>query len=426
MEEKVSYRRVKSVGLIKDIVRGFYEGVIDAKRHGRKVCWCVGASPYEVFRAMEIGHFQTENWAVAVTARGLERPMIEEAEKAGFSSDICSYASINIGYALLLKKGRVPENLSPELRVPEPDFVFTINTCPSMAQWAMTLSEIFNVPFFAVDVPLFYDDKDELHYQRNILYVMEQLRDAISLIETITGAPYRWDRLKEILAIIKETAKVRQKLFELWCHKPSAITYWDMAIALGAANLFRGTEESLHYFRKIYEEVKERIEKGIFSIPKERCRLLWYMNHPWFKVGYLSRFFADLDAVVVGGQYVIGPYSDPEKIDPNRPLWTIAEEHPTRPYVRTMRYKIEKFLKALATAFQVDGVIFHSPRTCRPNSWTHFDEGEILKREMGLPYLIIEADHSDPKFYSEAEVDNRLQAFVEMVIERKEACSLRE
>jgi benzoyl-CoA reductase subunit B len=414
MEKKERHHnKVESTRFIQEIVKDFYSSVNRAPQEGRKVCWCVGAGPYELFKAMDIGHFQTENWAVAVTSRKSEREMIEESARAGYSSDCCSYASINIGYALLMQKGKIPGHLSPELRVPKPDFLFCINTCPSMAQWTEAIREIFDVPAFILDVPLFYDDHDEAHYQRNILYAIEQLQEAVAFIEEITGRPYNWERLREIQTYIKKTAVVRKELFDLWCHKPSAISYWDMAIALGAANVFRGTPEALAFFTKIRDEVAERIQKGITTVRKEKHRLLWYMNHPWFKVGHLAEFFARLDAVVVGGQYVVGPYSDPERIDPDRPLWTIAEEHPTRPYVRTMRYKIEMFMKALANAFQVDGIVFHAPRTCRPNSWDHFDAGEIVKRELGIPYIIIEADHTDPQFYSEAEVDNRLQAFIE-------------
>lgn len=82
---------------------------------------------------------------------------------------------------------------------------------------------------------------------------------------------------------------------------------------------------------------------------------------------------------------------------------------------------METFIKPLARAFQVDGIVFHAPRTCRPNAWDHYDEGEMAKRELGLPYIIIEADHSDPQFYSEAEVDNRLQAFLETLPSNKRA-----
>jgi benzoyl-CoA reductase subunit B len=361
---------------------------------------------------MDIAHFQTENWVAAVTARKSEQPMIEAAAKEGYSPDICSYATINIGYALLQLDGNMPE-LDIELQVPKPDFLFSINTCPSMAQWTECLREIYDVPAFVIDAPLFYDDEDEAHYQRNILYCIEQLQDAISFIEDQLGRPYDWKRLKEILSHIKKASEVRREIFNLQCHKPSAITYWDMAIALGAANVFRGTPESVEFFEIIRDEVSDRIENGITSIPNEKHRLLWYMNHPWFKIGHLAEFFARQNTVVAGGHYVLGPYAYPEKIDPQRPLWTIAEEHPTRPYTRTMRYKIENHMKALARALQVDGIVFHAPRTCRPNTWDHFDEGETILREMGLPYIIIEADHTDPQYYSEAEVDNRLQAFIE-------------
>ena len=90
MENEKKYRKVEATGLISGIIKGFYDDVVAAPKEGKKVCWCVGAGPYELFKAQGIAHFQTENWAVAISARKMERPLVDEAERAGSSSDCCS------------------------------------------------------------------------------------------------------------------------------------------------------------------------------------------------------------------------------------------------------------------------------------------------------------------------------------------------
>ena len=43
----------------------------------------------------------------------------------------------------------------------------------------------------------------------------------------------------------------------------------------------------------------------------------------------------------------------------------------------------------------------------------------MIELKIGLPSIIIEADHSDPQFYFEADMDNRLQTFIETLSSNK-------
>jgi benzoyl-CoA reductase/2-hydroxyglutaryl-CoA dehydratase subunit BcrC/BadD/HgdB len=43
------------------------------------------------------------------------------------------------------------------------------------------------------------------------------------------------------------------------------------------------------------------------------------------------------------------------------------------------------------------------------------DQRDRLIRESGVPALLLEADHNDPRSFSEEQVANRLAAFVEML-----------
>jgi benzoyl-CoA reductase/2-hydroxyglutaryl-CoA dehydratase subunit BcrC/BadD/HgdB len=65
--------------------------------------------------------------------------------------------------------------------------------------------------------------------------------------------------------------------------------------------------------------------------------------------------------------------------------------------------------------FHVNGVILHSDRSCKPYSMGQIDQRNKLIREYGIPALLLEADHNDPRSFSEEQVASRLDAFVEML-----------
>jgi benzoyl-CoA reductase/2-hydroxyglutaryl-CoA dehydratase subunit BcrC/BadD/HgdB len=65
--------------------------------------------------------------------------------------------------------------------------------------------------------------------------------------------------------------------------------------------------------------------------------------------------------------------------------------------------------------YHLDGVILHSDRSCKPYSLGQMDQRDRLIRDYGVPALLLEADHNDPRSYSEEQAANRLAAFVEML-----------
>jgi len=178
MEEKKAkeskVNRIQSTALISGIMDRFYE---DARK-SKYVCWCVGACPYEILNGAGIARFQTENLASRISSRQEQVPYIEYAEAHGLGSEVCSYAKINIGQALMMVEGREEELIPERLRVKRPDMVIALNTCPTMIQWAKALVDIFHVPYYFIDAPFFHDE--EKGWDRNIAYVKEQLLDGVT------------------------------------------------------------------------------------------------------------------------------------------------------------------------------------------------------------------------------------------------------
>ena len=92
-----------------------YADAREAKKQGKLVCWSASVAPDEFCTAMDVCMVYPENHAAAVGAKKGSLPLLEVAERKGYSNDICSYARINLAYLELLKEynqtGVMPKEL---------------------------------------------------------------------------------------------------------------------------------------------------------------------------------------------------------------------------------------------------------------------------------------------------------------------------
>jgi len=79
---------------------------------------------------------------------------------------------------------------------------------------------------------------------------------------------------------------------------------------------------------------------------------------------------------------------------------------------------VERILDLLQR-FNVDGLIIHSNRSCKPYSLGQYDIQRLIYQKIGIPSLMIEADMTDSRVYSDAQVKTRVEAFMETLQNRK-------
>ena len=83
------------------------------------------------------------NHAAAIGARRDTEPFISYTERAGYSSDLCSYARVNLAYSKI--QHSEAENM------PMPDFLLcTTNICHTVIKWYENLSKELNIPPYHV------------------------------------------------------------------------------------------------------------------------------------------------------------------------------------------------------------------------------------------------------------------------------------
>jgi benzoyl-CoA reductase subunit B len=85
---------------------------------------------------------------------------------------------------------------------------------------------------------------------------------------------------------------------------------------------------------------------------------------------------------------------------------------------QNISWLIENIAK-LCVDYSIDGLVCHAHRTCRPIAAPQLEVMDGVCRKLGIPATFFEADIADETFYSDAQVDTRVQALLETIAARK-------
>jgi benzoyl-CoA reductase/2-hydroxyglutaryl-CoA dehydratase subunit BcrC/BadD/HgdB len=67
--------------------------------------------------------------------------------------------------------------------------------------------------------------------------------------------------------------------------------------------------------------------------------------------------------------------------------------------------------------YRIDGLVILSLRSCKPYSVGQYDIRRLLGERLGVKTLVIEADMTDFRTFSEEQVRTRIEAFFEQLEE---------
>jgi benzoyl-CoA reductase/2-hydroxyglutaryl-CoA dehydratase subunit BcrC/BadD/HgdB len=369
-----------------------------------KVAWVTSGAPVELLKALDYYVLYPENHAAICGTARAALEISTEAEKAGYSSDICSYARTDIGTVL---SGKTPVG-----RLPKPDLLLACtNICQTVLYWYRVLAEHFKVPLIVIDTPFVYHEQAPDHA---IEYVVKQLEDAIEVAEQVAGRSL--DHAK-----FEETSRLSQRASELWMqvmernsHSPAPISVIDQFIHMAPVVEMRGDASTVDFYAALLDEVDARIREGIAAVRDERKRLLWDNLPIWYRLRYLGETLGENRIALVASTYTNAWGELAQFIDPTRPLESLARVYTYPILNRSTGHKLATMVDMIEK-YHLDGVILHSDRSCKPYSIGQIDQRDRLLKEHGLPALLLEADHNDPRAFSQEQVARQMTAFIEML-----------
>jgi bcr-type benzoyl-CoA reductase subunit B len=369
----------------------------------RPVAWVTSGAPIEVLKALGFFLVYPENHAALCGVRRRAESLSEEAEHAGYSRDICSYARTDIGAML--------SGTTPVGRLPRPDLLLCCtNICQTVLYWYRVLADHFRCPLVLIDTPFLYGEARP----HQTAHVQRQLEEMIPLAERVAGRALEDRKLRDVLERSRRATDLWLEIMDRSQHRPAPMTAFDGFIHMGPIVDLRGDMETIEYYGRMLAELDERIQNGVGAVKEERHRVLWDNLPIWFKIGDFSKWLGERGVNVVVSTYTYAWGELSPLIDPQKPFESMASVY-LHPILNRSAGDKLRSMQRMVEDFKLDGAILHSDRSCKPYSLRQIDQRDRLVNEIGVPALLLEADHSDPRSYSEEQGISRLEAFVETI-----------
>ncbi len=396
-------RRIKCVKKMKDIMTTYYIEAKTADQTGKKVAWITSGGPVEPLIAMDVIPVYPENHGAMIGAAKMGTDLCEKAESMGYSSDLCTYALADIACA--------PANGGPIGGLPKPDMLVCCNNiCGTVLKWYEVQARHFNVPLFILDTPVCHTTFSDAARR----YVRRQFDEYLAFLETACGKSIDQDRLQEVGRLSMEGQRRWQAVLDTTTNKPAPMSAFDAFFHLALIVTLRGTETVVNYYTELLDEMNVRVAEGISAVPNERYRLLWDNLPIWYRTRWLSEKFAAHDACLVADTYTSAWCGSLRYMDENDFLNSMAEGY-SRIYLNIGTDQMAQMVVEMIDKYEVHGLIMHSNRSCKPYSLGQYDIARIVQEQRGLPTLIIEANMTDARSFSEGQVETRIDAFMELL-----------
>jgi benzoyl-CoA reductase subunit B len=285
--------------------------------------------------------------------------------------------------------------------------------CNVYIKWFEHCSSMLKVPLVMLDIPFL---REEVPSSDDVAYVLCQLRELIGHCERLTGKKFDIDRLREILRHSARAEAGWARAKDLCKHRPAPFdAYFDSINMMGPINALRGTKEAADFFDRTVAEYERMVTEGIGVLDEERFRIVIEGPPPYPHYRSFRNLFEAWRAVAVQSTYstVGGIWEFGFRHDPDRPLESIAEQMIL--YNLCNRSLLERYkqIQTYVREWEADALVIHGIKSCRLFSAGQGDMREHFARELGVPTLMVESDLEDPRYYAEAQIKNRIDAFFE-------------
>lgn len=345
-----------------------------------------------------------------------------EAERFGQSEDVCTYVKSDLG---MMRKGNLAPTGEP---LPIPDLLLlTYSGCFTFMKWFELLRHEHGCETIMLHVP-YQGDGEITQHMRD--YVVKQLKDnVIPAMERISGVKFDIDRMREYMKLSAQAEDDLVWVFESAKHKRSPIdSYFGGMYYVGPMfSAFRGTQGAVDFYRELKIEIQARIDAGEGPVTPEgpmkndeKYRLIVDGPLPYTHMREFWKMFYDEGAVVVASTYtkVGGVYEDGFRHNPEDPLVSMADYMLGGFANRNVPQRI-KMLENYVNDYEADGLLVNSVKSCNSYSSGQLLMMNEVEKRTGKPAAFVESDLVDPRYFSAANIKNRLESYFQMIDQKR-------
>ncbi|MCP4898252.1 MAG: 2-hydroxyacyl-CoA dehydratase [bacterium] len=407
-DDKPVIKKIRSTGAMRALMAAYFSELNEAaKTDSAKVAWCTSVGPAELLRSFGFQVYFPENHGALLGSSRMAADLIPAATAAGYSPEICSYLTSDVG-AYLNKTTPLSRAFGIEA-VPKPDvLVYNTNQCRDVQDWLAFYQREFDVPLIGIETP-----RSISHLSREMIDgLIAQYTALTPTLQEISGTSFDLDRLKKVMASSYRCTMQWKKVLRIAEKQPSPITFFDGTIHMGPAVVLRGDERAERYYETLLTELNERVNSGVGAVDDEAHRLYWEGMPVWGKLRDNAEQFAANKACVVASTYCNSWIF--EDLANDNPFEGMARAYSALFIVRSEEYK-ERYITAMAADYDIDGFIYHNAKTCPNNSNCNYGMHRRLTDKLGIPHVVIDGDLNDLRLYSEEQARTQFEALIEQL-----------
>jgi len=405
------------------LFKEWYADLETARERGEKVANVfVMGNAIEILRCFDFKLVFPEINSLQMGVRKVSEDYLRDSEDYGYSPDVCSYVKADVG--LILREQKHPAGL-----IPKADIAIMSNMCATFIKWGEIWERMLKTPTFSLDLPgqrsgSWQVRRGDAQHMADSQWVEAQFRDLIERCEKITGKKFDLDRLAQVEDRVNRMVAHWNNVMALNRVTPAPYNAMlDGLSYIGIMNVYRGTEEGVEYMRRLEESLRAKVARGEGRVAQERFRLLFSGTPCYVSMRRLVELFESWGGVFAYSDYLTfaaGGMDAGEMVyDTSRPLESLAEitALAAQRGLSNQFFAHERLAQQLRD-YDVDGIVFHGIKSCRFVSSGMADTRNFLNKEMAIPSLYIESDLIDPRYWSDAQIKNRVDAFFESLKQR--------
>ena len=465
------------VQALRDVVEKVYRELREAKEAGEPVGWSSSKFPCELAESFGLHVGYPENQAAGIAANRDGEVMCQAAEDIGYDNDICGYARISLAYAAgyrgankMDKDGNYiinpnsgkqmkdangkkvfdengkpvidPKTRKPyattdniyeiaalpdgeektrrqnalhkyrQMTMPMPDFVLCCNNiCNCMTKWYEDIARRHNIPLIMIDVP--YNEFDHVN-EANVKYIRSQLDTAIRQMEEISGKKFDEDKFEQCCQNANRTAKAWLKVCDYLQYKPSPFNGFDLFNHMADVVTARGRVEAAEAFELLASELEQHVKDGTTTAPfKEQYRIMFEGIACWPYLRVTSSGLKNRGINMVTTIYADAFGFDYHSFDEMIKLYCMT------PNAINLEQSRDKRIR-LCKDNHVEGLLVHTNRSCK--MWSGFmpEMSRQIGEACNIPVVAFDGDQADPRNFSEAQYETRVQGLAEIMEANKE------
>ena len=411
-EKKVGIKKIQATGLMRKVMADYFYELDEAAKSGSpKIAWCTSVGPAELLLSLGFLVYYPENHGAMLGATRASSDYIPVANAIGYSPDICSYLTSDVG-AFIKKETPLTRAYEGIEGVPRPDvLVYNTNQCRDVQDWMSWYSKELNVPMMGISTYRNISEISDYHLQS----IVEQIKALIPGLEQISGNRFDLDKFKDTMSLSKECTILWKEILGANETVPAPMSFFDATIQMGPAVVLRGSRQAIEYYKVLLKELKEKASQGDGAVEGERFRVYWEGMPIWGKLRSMAELFISLKTAVIASTYCNSWIFD--DFDPDAPFMSMARAYSQIFIVRDEVFK-ENYIKNMVDRYKIDGILFHDSKTCPNNSNNRYGMPERLEKKLNIPTLTINGDLNDLRCYSEEQAKTNIEAFIEQLESR--------